>query len=217
MPLESKIWRGSAAPPLARKSTPARAAGRGKADRMRRGGGTAGKKRAAAKAKAPASAVKQVRVGGETVYLHEATYQAAEDPASVDDPHALMPGGGDRDATRLFNEAGALIMRDDHKGATKCYKEILARFPNHYPANYSMGMQCRLAGKPRSAIKYFTRAIMVWPEYHMAYWGMGRTLLDMEEYDAALEMLDKALSIQPDDPLAREDRAEALKALGKRG
>ena len=193
------------------------ASGRGKGSGRRRGGGAAGKRGAAAKAKPPGNAISRERVGGQTMYVHNATYQTAEDPADVDDPHALVPGGGDREAARLFNEAGSLTMKDDSKGAVRCYKAILARFPNHYGANYNMGVQCRLAGRPRSAIKYFTRAITVWPEYHVAYGGMGRTLLDMEEYGAALEMLDKALSIQPDDPLALGDKAKALKALGRRG
>ena len=199
---------------MASKTTPGAGASRGKGGKGRRGGG---KGRAAAKAKPPSGAVKRARIGGKTVYLHEATYHPAKDPASVDDPHALMPGGGDREAARLFNRAGELTTRNDHKGARKCYEAILARFPNHYAANYNMGVDARMAGKPRNAIRYFTRAIMAWPEYHMAYSGMGRTLLDMEEYDAALEMLGKALSIQPDDPLALEDKAKALKALGKRG
>lgn len=199
---------------MASKFVQGAGASRGKGGKRRKGGG---KGRAASNAKPSAGAIKRERIGGETVYLHEATYQAAEDPASVDDPHALMPGGGDREAARLFNRAGELTTRKDHKEARKCYEAILARFPNHYGANYNMGVDARMAGKPRSAIRYFTRAIMVWPEYHIAYSGMGRTLLDMEEYDAALEMLGKALSIQPDDPLALEDKAKALKALGKRG
>lgn len=168
--------------------------------------------------KAPtASPIRRVRMGGQTVYVHEATFQTDKDPASVDDSYEIMPGGGDQAAEDLLEEAGAFTMRGDYKEASRRYKAVLARFPNHYMANNNMGVNLRLEGKPLSAIKYFRRAIMAWPEQHVAYSGMGRTLLDMKRYDEALGMLEKALEIQPDDPMTLKARNKALRALGKKG
>lgn len=184
-----------------------------------RGGASARRKKpgAAAAGRPPSNPVRTLRVAGQTLYEQDMSFMEAEDPAGVDDPFTLMPGGGDRAAADLIGAAGALITMGDHKGARRIYKAILAQFPNHYMANYNMGVDCRLAGRPRSGIKYFTRAIMVWPDYHMAYAGLGHALLDLKQYDAALEALDKALEIQPDYPLALRDRAEALRKLGGTG
>ena len=190
--------------------------GKGKGRRAS-GGGRAPARRAkkpAAEAP-PANRIETVRVAGQTVYLQSMGFASGEDPADVDDPYTLMPGGGDRAAADMIGEAGALTMRGDHEGARRLYKAILAHFPNHYIANYNMGMDRRLAGRPRSAVKYLARAIMVWPENYAAHAGLGRVLLDMGRYDAALEALDKALDIQPGHPAALEDRAEALEALGR--
>ena len=156
--------------------------------------------------------VKQVRVGGRPMQLH-----AMEILADSDNPYAGIPGGGDQEAADAIGEAGAATIRGDHKEARRICKGILARFPNHYIANYNMGMDCRLAGKPRSAIKYLKRAIRVWPENHTAHAGLGRVLLDMKLYDKALESLDRALEIQPGDHLALRDREEALESMGRSG
>lgn len=228
-PGKSKIWSGAAAPVLAQKAGTAAAPSGGGG-----GGGRRGRAGGARRAKAspgnrvirrskageealPASPVRRVRMGGETVYVHEATFQSDEDPDSADDPYTVMPGGGNQEAEDLLAEAGAFATRNDFKGACRLYKEVLARFPNHYIANHNMGTTLQVAGKPRSATRYFARAIMVWPEHHVAYSGMGRALLDMKQYSAALGMFEKSLEIQPDDPLSLEGRSKALRALGGRG
>lgn len=226
-PGKSKIWRSYAARTLAKKSGAGAAApGGSKGGRGRGRAGTApagrgkGRGRRAKKPAAdapPPNRVVTVRVDGEIQYLQSVGFMTDVDPADVEDPFTLMPGGGDRAAAELIDEAGVLTTRGDHKGARRRYEAILARYPNHYIANYNMGMDRHLAGRPRSAIKYFARAIMAWPENHAAHAGLGRALLGMKQYDAALESLDKALDILPGYPLALEDRAEALKALGRQG
>ena len=215
---KSKIWRRFAARTLAKKSAGAAAGGGGggRGSRRGRGGRASARGKRSGAGKAPAAGrIETVRVAGQTVYLQSMGFASGEDPADVDDPYTLMPGGGNRAAADMIGEAGALTMRGDHEGARSIYKAILARFPNHYIANYNMGMDRRLAGRPRSAVKYLARAIMVWPENYAAHAGLGRVLLDMGRYDAALEALDKALEIQPGHPAALEDRAEALEALGR--
>ena len=131
-------------------------------------------------------------------------------------PHAGVPGGGDEEAERLVAESGPLAVRGDWDGAARCLKAVLARFPDHYVANYNMAMGLRMAGRPRSAIKYLKKAIRVWPENHMAHSGLGRVLLDIGKYNRALAAIDKSLELQPGNSLALKDRDEALAALGRR-
>lgn len=138
-------------------------------------------------------------------------------PPDPDNPYASVPGGGDEEAARLIEAGGVLGMGGDTKNAGKCFRLVLARFPDHYIGNYSMGNLLRLEGKPRRGIKYLKRAIRVWPENRTAHAGLGRALLDMGEYERAIRALDRALRIQPDDPLALKDREEALEGLKAAG
>ena len=142
---------------------------------------------------------------------------ATEILADTDDPYASIPGGGDEEAAGMIGKAGAAAMRGDHKEAKRLCKAVLARFPDHYIANYNMAMDYRLEGKLRRAVKYLERAISVWPENHTAHAGLGRVLLDMKRYGEALEALDRALELQPGNRLALEDRDEALEAMGRGG
>ena len=137
-------------------------------------------------------------------------------PEDPDNPYSAVPGGGDQEAADLIARGGALGIKGDTGGALRCFRMVLARFPDHYIANYNMGNGLRLVGRPRSGIKYLKRAIRVWPEYYQAYAGMGRLLLDMGEPERAIKYLNRALKMQPGYLLAREDRNEALRALGRR-
>lgn len=80
-------------------------------------------------------------------------------------------------------------MKGDMKGARKLFEQALAWFPDHYIANYSVENHLRLEGRPRRGVRYMKRAIRA---------------------------LDKALRIQPDDPIALKDREEALAAISAR-
>ena len=179
----------------------------GKRRKGRGGAGGGSRKRGGAGARST-DIIRQVRIGGRPMQMH-----ATEILADLDDPHASIPGGGDEEAAGMIGEAGAAAMRGDHKGAKRLCKAVLARFPDHYIANYNMAMDYRLEGKLRRAVKYLERAIRIWPENHIAHAGLGRVLLDMKRYDEALEALDRALELQPGNRLALEDRDEALKAL----
>ena len=159
-----------------------------------------------------------VRIGGRPSHGYAAWIPPGRGgPPDPDNPYASVPGGGDEEAARLVEAGGVLGIGGDTKNAEKCFKLVLARFPDHYIANYSMGNLLRLEGKPRRGIKYLKRAIRVWPENRTAHAGLGRALLDMGEYERAIRALDRALRIQPDDPLALKDREEALEGLEAAG
>lgn len=176
-----------------------------------KGGGAIRRKSGRARAQS-GGIVKQVRIGGRPMQMH-----AMEIPADSGDMYGSIPGGGDREAAEAIAEAGVVAMRGDYEEAERLCKAVLARFPDHYIANYNMGMDCRLAGKMRRAVKYLKRAISVWPENHIAHAGLGRVLLDMKRYGEALDALDRALELRPGNRLALEDRDEALEAMRRGG
>lgn len=185
-------------------------AGGGRGKKGRRAGG--GSQKAGGTAAPPDGVIKRVRVGGRPMQLH-----VMEIDADSGSPYAGIPGGGDEEAAKTIAEAGAAGMRGDYEEAERLCKSVLARFPDHYMANYNLAMEYRLAGKPRSAVKRLKRAIRAWPENHTAHAGLGRVLLDMKRYDAALEALDRALELQPGNHMALKDREEALNAMGRAG
>lgn len=158
-----------------------------------------------------------MRIGGRLVHGYAARIPPGRvGPVDPDDPYTSIPGGGDKKAAELVEVGSALAMKGDMKGARKLFARVLARFPDHYIANYSMGNLLRLEGRPRRGVRYMKRAIRAWPENRMAHCGLGRTLLDMGEHERAIRALDRALRIQPDDPIALKDREEALAAIRAR-
>ena len=189
---------------MARESGGGAAAGGG-SGKKKKGRGGASRKRAGSAASPRPGGIRDVVVGGRPMQVSATVV-----------PRAGLPGGGDEESESLVAEGGALAMRGDWDGAKRCLKAVLARFPDHYVANYNMGMGWRMAGRPRIAVKYLKKAIRVWPENHMAHSGLGRVLLDMGKYDRALATIDRSLELQPGNSLTLKDRDEALAALGRR-
>ncbi len=223
------IWRAPAARALAR--TPGNGGRAPRSGGGRRRGGSAARPPAKAGLPAPrsgggrcksaaaavsAGGVGKVTVKGETVYLQEIEVPMGRgDGADPADLYAAMPGGGSQKVADLLATAGALATKGRRDEALRRYRAILARLPNHYIANYNMGIEMRLAGRPSGAVRYLRRAIRVWPEHPRGHAAMGRTLLGMERYERALAELDISLEIQPEYEPAIEDRDEALRALGR--
>ena len=105
----------------------------------------------------------------------------------------------------------AAALGENGSRVQEAYRAVLARFLNHYAANCNPGADLRLSGRPRRPLWYFARVIKAWPESHLAYAGMWRSLLDTGRHKTAIKVLDKALDILPDDPFALESGRMAAK------
>ena len=123
---KSVILHPHAAGALARASD-----GGGRGKKGRRAG--SGRQKRGGTAAQPDGIVKQVRIGGRPMQLHAMGIVA--DPSN---PYASIPGGGDQEAAETVARAGAAGMKGDYEEAERLCKSVLARFPNHYMANYNL-------------------------------------------------------------------------------
>ncbi len=65
------------------------------------------------------------------------------------------------------------------------------------------------------ALKCFDRAIQLEPLYGVAWSDKGTALYYQKKYKDAVTSFNKALSINPEDKVAKDGLAQALKATGQ--
>lgn len=73
----------------------------------------------------------------------------------------------------------------------------------------------RRKGEYEEAIKEYTKAIELKPDYVEAYFGLGCAYDDMEEYEKAIEKYTKAIELKPYDEIAFYNRGCAYADMGE--
>ncbi len=86
--------------------------------------------------------------------------------------------------------------------------------PTNANAAYELGEIQRKAGQLEKAAEAFGVAVKAYPEFEEALVGLGRTLTALGHADAAIELLQKATTLSPDDDVAFYQLAQAYRAVG---
>lgn len=129
----------------------------------------------------------------------------------------------------LLGMAGAYQGLKDENSALKCYQKALYLNPNNSDIAYSMGAIYANAQDYEEAKKFFEKALSINPQNTMAKEGVADMnevlsqnnvveavkLLDNKEYDKSLELLNKAISQNPNNPDAYYYRASIYDAQNK--
>jgi tetratricopeptide (TPR) repeat protein len=106
------------------------------------------------------------------------------------------PFNEDRDAitlaAELFQKAYELQMEGDLEEAIEIYKESIDIYPTA-EAHTFLGWTYSFQGKLDDAISECKRAIEVDPDFGNPYNDIGAYLIEKEEYDAAIEWLERAI------------------------
>lgn len=129
----------------------------------------------------------------------------------------------------LLGMAGAYQGLKDENSALKCYQKALYLNPNNSDIAYSMGAIYANAQDYEEAKKFFEKALSINPQNTMAKEGVADMndvlsqnnvveavkLLDNKEYDKSLELLNKAISQNPNNADAYYYRASIYDAQSK--
>jgi len=121
-----------------------------------------------------------------------------------------LPSSGDPRSTSYANLASELLRRDDAEGAERWAREARARDPGSAEAAFNLGAALRRREKLAEAVEPFTAAMRLEPAYEadcLAELGAIRALTG--DPDGARELLQRALALDPQHPIARRN-LEAL-------
>ncbi|MGC1401795.1 MAG: YcaO-like family protein [Thermodesulfobacteriota bacterium] len=134
------------------------------------------------------------RVGLE-VYVVNVTHPKLGIPAV----YTLIPGAHFRDRTRhtgfLFHLVKLVSMMDDPGEAVEILQEIIRIFPDRYEVHFFLGFALERNEQPEEAMRYFNQALQWNPrdiDLSSIYCHIGVCLKDLERYEQAIELLDKA-------------------------
>ena len=125
---------------------------------------------------------------------------------------ACTSGSGVSCSHRLSSrdaDAGSLTSQ-----AQQEFEAELQLDPTNANAAYELGEIQRKAGQLEKAAEAFGVAVKAYPEFEEALVGLGRTLTALGHADAAVELLQKATTLSPDDDVAFYQLAQAYRAAG---
>lgn len=106
-----------------------------------------------------------------------------------------------------FSEALRLHRAGKVLDATKLYVAILASDPNHFDANFMLGVACLQHGEFETAERHMGRAISINPRHQAAHNNRGNALRALKRHDEALACYLRAIALKP-------NFAEAYKNIG---
>ncbi len=97
------------------------------------------------------------------------------------------------------NLANIMGEREYYDGAINLYKEILAREPGYWSANYNLGYTYYKVGKLQEAEGYLKRAIQIDPGKTNEFLYLGLTALKLGRLEEASKAIRRAIRISPED------------------
>ena len=170
--------------------------------------------------------MKLSRVAPDSVWMHQAAGEANESQALWDaaikeyqQVLALAP----RRPGLHFRIGRVLLAQAQQPDAdsgsltSQAQREFEAELqldPTNANAAYELGEIQRKAGQLEKAAEAFGVAVKAYPEFEEALVGLGRTLTALGHADAAVELLQKATTLSPDDDVAFYQLAQAYRAAG---
>jgi tetratricopeptide (TPR) repeat protein len=143
-------------------------------------------------------------------YIEEQRYDravAAYDWLLKDDPDNLV---------YLRDRAATHLLRGGYDRAVRDYDHLLSiRGKPDATLYYNRGCAHLAADRMQEAISDFSKAIILKPDWTLAYNNRGATYARMGEYDEAIKDFTKAIESDPSNRLAYRNRALAYKKLGQ--
>ena len=92
--------------------------------------------------------------------------------------------------------------------------EILKVAPNHPPATLLLGVAQRTTGDPAAALKTLKALADAQHRWAAAHYELGRTLGEMQQFDAAIIALRRAVELKPEMPEAWRSLGDMLAIVG---
>ncbi len=120
-----------------------------------------------------------------------------------------------RDPLPVYHRAIAASKLGRADEAVDLLRRVVRAFPSCVPAHHRLGDALLEKGEIAEAQSAFERTITAAPDSSAGYIGLADVKLRRRDFALALELLDKALVIEPNDPVAHYLRGRALHALGR--
>jgi len=172
--------------------------------------------------------IKLSRIAPDSVWLHQAAGEANASrglyQAAIREYRAVLTKAPKRPGIRfrigrcLVSEADQASSPDDasrlrEEASQELVKE-LAQDPTNANAAYELGEIHRVAGRLDAARRWFEQAVEYYPDFEQARIALGRVLLAEREPEAALEQLEAAAALNPDNPVTFYQLSSCYRALG---
>ena len=107
------------------------------------------------------------------------------------------------DLAKAHTNLGVALMKLNHlKEAEEGLLRALELDPRHNLGHQNLGEVLRKQGRYDEAIASYRTVLESDPEFALAYAGMGDALFRLGRYDEAIKSLSRAVSLQPDLPMA---------------
>jgi tetratricopeptide (TPR) repeat protein len=171
--------------------------------------------------------VRLAQVAPGSVWLHQAAGEANESQglydAAIGEYRQVLTLDPDRPGVH-FRLGRALLARAHASGgdapleadARKAFERELQIDPTNANAAYEIGEMQRKAGELDKALVSFRLAVQHYGEFEEALVGLGRTLAASGQTRAALEPLQKASSLNPENEVTYYHLARVHQALGNK-
>jgi tetratricopeptide (TPR) repeat protein len=101
------------------------------------------------------------------------------------------------DHVALICKTAALIQSGSYDSAIECIMEILDKEPNDVNALCDLGGCYEKEQNPEEAKQCYVEAIREEPDFALPYWGLGRLLYLQGDIEAAINVIDKAIELEP--------------------
>ena len=122
------------------------------------------------------------------------------------------------DSTDFPQQLQQALKHSDNGEPTKAaaiYRDILTRQPNHYEANYSLGMLCHRSDRNDLAIPLIRKSVELRPEIFAGVINLGMMQRDEGLLADSRVNLEQATTMQPDSAIAHVTLALLLMDLGE--
>ena len=90
------------------------------------------------------------------------------------------------------------LLADEFSAAIEQYERILTEFPNHRDALANKGFSLAALQHPEAAAACYARLLTIYPEDALHWFNLGNVLKDMNRFDTARGVYEKAIDLQPD-------------------
>jgi tetratricopeptide (TPR) repeat protein len=126
-----------------------------------------------------------------------------------------MPGPDARQIEEAIEHAKRLTREGRLLEADHLFRSVLASRPNHFDANYLLGILKMQQGRPQEAIELLTVAARIKPNSPEVQASLGAALLALDRPAEALQHYERVIALKPAKASAHNNRGVALSRLGR--
>ena len=116
----------------------------------------------------------------------------------------------------LLGQANILTISQQYEEALQMLDRAISYYPRDYQVWYNQGnLQLQVLNQPEPALKSFTKAVQINPNFSPAWLGKGLALSNLQRYSESLVALNTAKELNPQNPFVWLNLGIVYEALGE--